>query len=162
VYDVAEDTWTTGSSAPSAVAFGAAAAQDGLIYMVGGHDGSKELNSVWAYDPAQAAGNEAWTSRAALATPRAGLALNALHGRLYAIGGGWDTPVDFNEQFDLKTGAWSRIESPVLGQWRNLAMTAHADRLYAVGGWSGGYLDVTEQYMPLYILRLPLGSGGSK
>ena len=62
--------------------------------------------------------------------------------RLYAVGGGWGTPLAFNEQYDGKVDAWSRIGTPMVGQWRNLGLAAVDNMLYAVGGWSGSYLRV--------------------
>jgi hypothetical protein len=79
--------------------------------------------------------------------------------RLYVVGGGWNSTLEFNEQFDLRTEAWSRIESPINAEWRNLGLAASSDYLYAVGGWSGGYLPSTEQYTALFRINVPLSSG---
>ncbi len=67
-------------------------------------------------------------------------------------------PLAFNEQYDQPTDAWSRIGTPVAGQWRNLGLAALGKKLYAVGGWSGSYLAVTEEYQALVRQLLPLGS----
>ena len=80
--------------------------------------------------------------------------------RLYVVGGGWETPVAFNEQYDAKVDAWSRIGTPMVGQWRNLGLAAVDNMLYAVGGWSGSYLASNEAYQALIRQLLPLGTKG--
>jgi hypothetical protein len=91
---------------------------------------------------------------------RSGLGLTPIGSRLYAVGGGWTTPLAFNEQYDSRTGAWSRFETPVAGQWRNLGLVALNQKLYAVGGWAGSYLSLNQSYQALLRQLLPLGSKG--
>ncbi len=79
--------------------------------------------------------------------------------RLYVVGGGWETSVAFNEQYDVRVDAWSRIGTPVVGQWRNVGLATLENMVYAVGGWSGGYLSTNEAYQALIRQLLPLGSG---
>jgi hypothetical protein len=98
--------------------------------------------------------------RAPLSQARGGLGLVSLGQRLYAVGGGWTEPLAFNEQYDTRTGAWSRIETPVTGQWRNLGLVALGNKLYAVGGWSGSYLGANEEYQALLQQLLPLFTKG--
>jgi hypothetical protein len=141
-------------------AFLAASALGDGIYVVGGYDGVNELDIVERYRPADegtAAGP--WAPRASLNQPRAGLGMAPIWSRLYAVGGGWDTALAFNEQYDAKLDAWSRIGTPVVGQWRNLGVTALNNMVYAVGGWSGTYLTANEAYQALIRQLLPLGSG---
>jgi DNA-binding CsgD family transcriptional regulator len=161
IYDPQTDSWTPGTPLTEPVAFLAAASLDGVIYTAGGYDGVQERATVRAYDPA-GEGTEAgpWTERAALSQARGGLGLVALGTRLYAVGGGWTEPLAYNEQYDTRTGAWSRIETPVVGQWRNLGLAALGNKLYAVGGWSGSYLDTNEEYQALLQQLLPLFTKG--
>lgn len=161
VYDPAADRWGATRPMPAPRAFSAAGTLDGRIYVVGGYDGRRELASVAVYDPA-AEGTPAgpWTAKAALSQPRAGLGLAVIGARLYAVGGGWNTTLAFNEQYDAAIDAWSQIGTPVADQWRNLGLVAFDQKLYAVGGWSGRYLDVNEQYQALIRQLLPLGSKG--
>lgn len=161
VYDSTADTWSIGTPLPTPRAFTAAATAEKLLYVVGGFDGRQELAEVLAYDPNAQGGQEsAWRLRAPLEQPRAGHGLASVGWRLYAIGGGWRTPLAYNEQYDVRLDAWSRLASPVIGQWRNLGLAAYQQRLYAVGGWGGAYLDVNEQYQALIRQLLPLGSSG--
>lgn len=161
IYDPAADRWTSGAPMSAPRAFLAVSALDGIIYVVGGFDGEHELATVAAYDPrneGRAAGP--WTSRAALTQPRGGLGLVALGSRLYAIGGGWTAALAFNEQYDARADAWSRIETPIVGQWRNLGLATLGNKIYAVGGWSSGYLSVNEEYQALLQQLLPLFTKG--
>jgi DNA-binding CsgD family transcriptional regulator/N-acetylneuraminic acid mutarotase len=161
IYDAARDAWLAGTPLPAPRAFHAAAVLEGAIYVLGGYDGERELDSVLAYDPAgegTAAGP--WAERSSMGQARGGLAAAALGSRLYAVGGGWSQPLTFNEQYDTATGAWSRITTPIVGQWRNLGLTAQGQKLYAVGGWSGSYLDINEEYQALLRQLLPLSTKG--
>jgi DNA-binding CsgD family transcriptional regulator/N-acetylneuraminic acid mutarotase len=161
VYDPAADKWQMLTPMPTHRGFLAAGALQSQIYVVGGYDGQRELNTVEVYNPS-GEGTKAgpWSKRAPLAQERAGLGLLALNNRLYAIGGGWNSTLAFNEQYDVNAGAWSRIESPVTGQWRNLGLAQQGDYIYAVGGWSGGYLAATEQYTAVLRIMLPVSVGG--
>ena len=161
IYDPAGDRWSSGSAMPEPRGFHAASALGGRIYVAGGFDGRHELASVLVYDPA-AEGTAAgpWSSRAALSQPRGGLGLVALGARLYAIGGGWTEALSFNEQYDASADAWSRIETPIAGQWRNLGAVVLGNKVYALGGWSGGYLDNNEEYQALLQQLLPLFTKG--
>jgi DNA-binding CsgD family transcriptional regulator len=161
VYDPAKDAWAVGSPMPKPRAFmGAGATQDSM-YVVGGYDGKQELASVLRYDPA---GEDTkagpWSARASMSQPRGGLGAAAIGPRLFVVGGGWETPLAYNEQYDARVDAWSRIATPIAGQWRNLGVVALDNKLYAVGGWSGGYLSTNESYQALIRQLLPLGSTG--
>ena len=161
VYDPVADRWESAARMPSPRAFLAAAVIEGKVYVAGGFDGQRELDTVAVYDPGGAGQpGGAWSTAARLNAPRGGLGLVALGPRLYAVGGGWTTPLDFSEQYDAQTGVWSRSAAPIIGQWRNLGAAAVGQKVYAMGGWSGGYLVVNEEYQPLFRTLLPLGSKG--
>jgi len=159
VYDPIVDSWAAATPMLAPRGFLAAAALGDKVYVVGGYDGQRELDTVSVYDPA-GEGTEAgpWSSLASLNQPRGGLGLTVLGSTLYAVGGGWNNALAFNEQYDVMTGAWSRIGTPVVGQWRNLGLAAYGQKLYAVGGWNGSYLAVNEEYLALIRQLLPLGN----
>jgi len=146
---------------PTARAFGAASTLGDVIYVVGGRNGQGELDTVEVYDPAGEGGPEGpWTGRPPMSEARSGLGLAAIESNLYAVGGGWTTPLAFNEQYNDRTSAWSRFDTPVAGQWRNLGLVAHNQKLYAIGGWGGSYLSLNEGYQAFLRLLLPLGTKG--
>jgi hypothetical protein len=74
---------------------------------------------------------------------RAGLGMVAVGGRIYAIGGGWSNYLGFSERFDPVDQNWIPLESPLVGEWRNLGLAASETSIYAVGGWNGDYLNRT-------------------
>ncbi len=151
VYDPATDRWASRAPMPTPRGFAAAATLDQAIYVVGGYDGRREFETCERYLPDR----DAWEPCAPLQVGRGGLGLVSVAGRLYAVGGGWSGYLAFGERYDPKVNAWSPIETPLAGEWRNLAMASHRANLYAVGdlyavgGWSGqSYLAVTEKYSP--------------
>jgi len=90
---------------------------------------------------------------------RAGHSVVEAEGYLYVVGGGWDSYLDYNERYDIANDAWSVFDSPIVGQWRALGLTAMTTRqgsvLYAIGGWNGRYLGVVQAYQATYRLYLP-------
>ena len=145
VYDPTTERWTARAPMPTPRGFAAAATLGKAIYVVGGYDGRREFATCERYWPDR----DAWEACAPLQVGRGGLGLVSLAGRLYAVGGGWSGYLAFGERYDPATNAWSPIETPLAGEWRNLAMTLHRTDLYAVGGWSGqSYLAVMEKYSP--------------
>ncbi len=137
VYDVADDTWTEVAHPAEARGFGAAAVLADRIFYVGGYDDRREWSTCEIYMPQ----NDRWDKCAPLLLPRGGLGLAAIGGRLYALGGGWTNYLGFNERYDPANDTWTVIETPIVGEWRNLGLTAHETSLYAIGGWSGDYLN---------------------
>lgn len=126
---------------------------DKRIYIVGGHDGQRELARADAFDPV--AGT--WTPLPPLTTPRGGLTLASDNRSIFAFGGGWNEPVTTHERFDLNTKIWSNFPSPITGEWRHMVAFSHENKLYLIGGWSGDYLDVHLQYENLFQrLLIPL------
>jgi DNA-binding CsgD family transcriptional regulator len=161
VYDPTSDRWSQATPMPTARAFAAAGALGDVIYVVGGRNDEGELSTMEAYDPAgESAPEGPWTAKPPMSVARGGLGLAPIGSRLYAVGGGWTAPLAFNEQYDSRTGAWSRFETPVAGQWRNLGLVSLNQKLYAVGGWAGSYLSLNQSYQALLRQLLPLGSKG--
>lgn len=156
VYDTAHDRWQSRGRLPTRLGFAAAAPVGDRIMVAGGMSGERELSQCALYDP-QA---DRWDQCAELIAGRGGLSLVADGSSVYAIGGGWIEPVDFNERYDSLTDTWSSISSPIAGQWRNLGAAALGSVVYAVGGWSGDYLDAVEGYQGPFRAFFPLGSKG--
>ena len=143
VYDPAMDRWMPRASMPTPRGFVAAAVLDQAIYVVGGYDGQRDFGTCERYLPDR----DAWEPCASLTVGRGGLGLVAMSRRLYAVGGGWSGYLAFGEKYDPDANTWSPIETPLAGEWRNLAVTTVGTDLYAVGGWNGqSYLAITEKY----------------
>jgi len=138
IYDPEQDAWESGPPPFEARAFGAATALGERIFYVGGYDGD-ERATCEAYDPVLAR----WDRCASLLLPRGGLGVAAVGGQLYAVGGGWEGYLGFNERYDPQEDSWTVLASPLVGEWRNLGLVSWETTLYAVGGWSGDYLNRT-------------------
>ena len=138
-YDPQVNAWEELAPPKTARAFGAAAALGNRLYYIGGYDGREELATCEIYDPT----DDQWGTCARLLLPRGGLGVARRGMRLYAIGGGWNNYLGFNEYYNLETDTWSLIETPLVGEWRNLGLVATETTLYALGGWHGDYLNRT-------------------
>lgn len=158
VYDPQADAWDELTPMPTVRGFAGATALDGRIYVVGGYDGSAELRTVEEYDP-EAEGNlsaNPWRERAPLRMGRAGVGVVAVSPWVYAIGGGWQTYLAFNEYYDPQADLWTPFESPVLGEWRNAGVAAVGNSIYVIGGWSGRPLGLVEEYQARFVIMLPM------
>jgi hypothetical protein len=163
IYDPATQSWASGTPLARPRGFAAASTLDDLIYVAGGYDGVVEYALLEVFDPAmEAQGQQPWSSRSAMAVPRAGLGMASAGEALYAIGGGWTAAADFNERYDPSSDTWSSIPTPLSLQWRNLGAASLQGRIFAMGGWSGGHLALNQEYRTLlYTIHLPLGAKGN-
>ena len=83
VYDPAGDTWSAAPDAPFARFALAAAARDGLVFVLGGRDAAGAVtDEVWVLDP-----DLGWAMGPALPRARAGHAAALLEGSLVVAGG---------------------------------------------------------------------------
>jgi hypothetical protein len=157
MYDPAVGAWEARSPLPQSAGFRAAAALGDRILVVGGFDGASELGDCSLYNPL----DDQWETCAPMSLPRGGLGLAVDGASAYAIGGGWQRALGFNERYDSLTNTWSSIPSPVQGQWRTPGVASQGSLIYAVGGWSGDYLDNTEVFRSTFRAFLPLGARGN-
>ncbi len=141
-YDPVLDSWLELPAPREARGFGAAAVLAEGIFYVGGYDGRREWSTCELYLPDE----ERWMTCAPLLQPRGGLGLTAIGGRLQAIGGGWSHYLGFNERYDPTNDKWEVIETPIVGEWRNMGTVAVDNALYTVGGYNGDYLYRTYRY----------------
>jgi len=124
IYNPATDSWSTGVPLPipgdGGVDGAAAAVVNNVLYVIGGSEtlgGSPVINTVWAYSPK----TKAWSSKAAMPTPRSAPAAVVVNGRIYVIGG-WNGVFSGNglatvESYNPATNTWTE-ESPLLvGKW---------------------------------------------
>jgi len=159
-YDATEDTWHEEAPLGFARGFAAAARAGDRIFVVGGHDGLNESRACESYDLGLArSGQDPWRTHVPMSVGRAGHSVVEAEGYLYVVGGGWDSYLDYNERYDVANDAWSVFDSPIVGEWRALGLTAMTTRqgsvLYAIGGWNGRYLGVVQAYQATYRLYLP-------
>jgi len=144
VFDPAADGWDMRARMPAPRGFAAAAAAGDAIYVVGGFDGQIESNVCERYRPR----DDRWDTCPSMSVGRGGLSLPVVGANMYAIGGGWTGYLAFNEVWTVGATAWRTIPTPFTGQWRGFGATVIDSDIYAVGGWNGQYLAVTEKYSP--------------
>jgi kelch-like protein 10 len=137
---------------PVARAFMGAAVVGDELYTVGGFDGTQELADADHFNMITGR----WESLPALNTGRSGLALVYDDVGLHALGGGWLQNVDTNERFDLATGTWAIVPSPVAGSWRHLGAVSADGALFLMGGWNGDYMDLATSYQSTFRSLLPV------
>ncbi|MBI4422444.1 MAG: fibronectin type III domain-containing protein, partial [Elusimicrobia bacterium] len=91
---------------------------------------------------------ERWTARADLPTARTELALAAVGGKVYALGGHNGSYLAVNQEYDPATNAWT-TRAAMANARAALGAAVVGGKLYAVGGWNGGAnLAVNEEYDP--------------
>jgi len=160
VYDPEQDAWSYGTPMSQPRGFLAAATFEGRIYLVGGYDGMAESAACEVYDPAlEGSGRMPWKALRSMSFPRGGLGLAVAGQRLYAIGGGWNGGLAYNESYDIASDRWHPFPSPIVGQWRTLGVAAVESTLgttlYALGGWTGDLAAVNRAYRASLRVYLP-------
>uniref|UniRef100_A0AAZ3SJU6 BTB domain-containing protein n=1 Tax=Oncorhynchus tshawytscha TaxID=74940 RepID=A0AAZ3SJU6_ONCTS len=106
---------------------------DRRLYVVGGRDGLKTLNTVECYDP----DGGSWSVMTPMSTHRHGLGVTVLEGPMYAVGGhdGWSY-LSTVERWDPQARQWSFIASMATPR-STVGVAVLSGKLYAVGGRDG-------------------------
>ena len=107
--------WKIATNMPTKRRWAGVAALDNKIYVTGGYGNNQNMSSVDCYDP----DTNTWSQMANMNNARAGHSLVSLHGRLYAIGGGWGVDSWNIEVYDPDNNAWTllqhRLDAEVFG-----------------------------------------------
>lgn len=153
VFDLAAQSWT--SAAPLATARNAAGAAviDGRLFVVGGRspgiraNDQQSLASLEIYTPMA----DQWVTAAPMSTARGSLAVLALGGRLYALGGESTrgTVSDAVERYDPVTQTWSVLPAMPFRS-HGLGAVAVGDAIYVMGGFTGPADAVGSESVALY------------
>ncbi|XP_067944567.1 kelch-like protein 5 [Watersipora subatra] len=103
------------------------------LFVVGGRDGLKTLNTVDFWDMH----NKTWTQVSSMANHRHGLCVTTLEGPIYAIGGhdGWQY-LNSVERWDVQSKKWSYV-SPMNHARGTAAAVVLGTRIYVCGGRDG-------------------------
>ena len=133
VYDPALDEWRTAAPLPIAVHHAVAAVVEGRLFVIGGFTGGRvrwsALGTVFEYEPAR----NAWRGRAQMPTPRGALAVAAVGGRLYALGGSADRVTNAHEVYEVASDRWTPANSMPTAR-DHLAAVGFEGRVWALGG----------------------------
>jgi N-acetylneuraminic acid mutarotase len=152
IYDPSTDTWTNGTDMSTArKGLGVVKGPDGLIYAMGGYNGSA-LSVVEAYDPS----TDTWIEKAPMPSLKVefGLVLGPDE-KIYVIGGGIthvnNSPPFFDtiEIYDPKTDTWtipgwSESTMPTARKELGAALGDNG-RIYVIGGANGAYINTNEE-----------------
>jgi hypothetical protein len=130
------------------------------VYIVGGYDGTTTYGLCESFDLALAReGVDPWRTHMPMSVGRADHAVAAIDGMLYVVGGSGNGRATYNERYDIANDVWATFDSPLASDWRNLGLSAITTRggafLYAMGGWSDGYLSGVRIYQTSFRLFLP-------
>jgi N-acetylneuraminic acid mutarotase len=166
-YDPALNVWETRAPLPVAVHHAAAAVVGNRLLVIGGYGGGRvrwtPLDTVHEF----VAARETWEARATMPTPRGGLAVAVLAGRVHALGGSGDGVSNAHEVYDPTRNAWARRNAMPTAR-DHLAAVAFEGRVWALGGRASF---MGEQYANVEIydpatdswrtgVPLPVGRGG--
>jgi len=127
------NAWTLGAPIPTPRQMLAAASDAKLVYTVGGSNGSTDLPSVEAYDPAA----NTWTPMPELAQARSDLGVTIADGRLIAVGGlSAGQALKSVAVLDLASKTWTGLPDTATAR-HGMAVAAVGKSVYAVGGSTG-------------------------
>ncbi|HEY3190530.1 MAG TPA: kelch repeat-containing protein, partial [Solirubrobacteraceae bacterium] len=133
VFDSAADEWRTVAPLPIALHHAAAAVVDGRLFVVGGYTGGRvrwsAVGTVFEYEPAR----NAWRGRAQMPTPRGALAVAALAGRVYALGGSAERVSNAHEVYDVASDRWAPANAMPTAR-DHLAAVGFEGRVWTLGG----------------------------
>jgi N-acetylneuraminic acid mutarotase len=150
-YAVSSQTWTTGTSMPTARTEVAGAVLDGKIYVIGGYDESgKTTDVVEVYDPH----TDRWSRASSLPEPEDHAAAAIYDGKLFVVGGyvtigGQRTSTNNSFIYDPSADKWEEIKSMPTPRGA-LAANFINDILYVIGGQDASRKTVStnEAYKP--------------
>ena len=134
-YDPATDTWTERTALPEAVHHAAAVVVGDRLFVIGGYGGGRvrwePLDSVWEWNETR----RLWESRTPMPTARGALAVAALDGKIYALGGAQREALNMHQVYDVASNAW-RAANAMPTARDHLTAVAFAGRIWAIGGRS--------------------------
>lgn len=111
------------------------------------------LSLTFDFVPIKAADSQAsWTSLSPMPTPRGGLGLIVVGGKIYAIGGLTEDnkPVSITEEYNPATNQWTNKMSMPTAR-SGFAIAVYQGKIYVIGGTVGnnGYVGNNEVYDPV-------------
>ena len=147
VYDPISNNWTMLPPMNRIRSDACAVSHAGLVYIIGGFDGTEILSSIEIYDPQ----TNQWTYGPSMLVRRSGLRAVVHRGKIYAMGGydGQDqlSSVECLDPQRLLPG-W-KLVAPMMRERSNFATASLEDQIQVIGGLGdGGNLKDCEIYNP--------------
>ena len=106
------------------------------------------LFSVNFFDFPSWAAEDSWTTKAQMPTPRSGLGVAVVNGKIYAIGGSNGSHLNTNEEYDPATNTWA-TRKPMPIQRHRFAIAVVEHKIYVIGGEiPGNYYSGNQVYDP--------------
>jgi N-acetylneuraminic acid mutarotase len=125
--------WKLGEPMPTPRRMLAGTADDKLVYVAGGNNGTSDLTTVEAYDPAA----NTWMSLPDLAEPRSDFGVAVADNRLVAVGGLSSGKVlNSVAAFDRATQTWASLPAMTTAR-HGMVVAAVGSNVYAMGGSTG-------------------------
>ncbi|RWS24101.1 Ring canal kelch-like protein [Leptotrombidium deliense] len=133
-YDFCTDQWyEIPSELPTRRCRAGVAVLNGLVYAIGGFNGSLRVRTVDCFDP-QA---NRWISCPSMEARRSTLGVCVLNNRIYAVGGfDGSTGLQSAEVYDPISASWHFI-APMSTKRSSVGVSTLNDFIYAVGGYDG-------------------------
>lgn len=129
-YSFREKNWTPAQSMPVFLSKAGCAVHKGLVYLIGGYNGSRHLRTVITYDPAK----DTFAYVASMHYVRSEVGVGVLEDRIYAIGG-FDGSASLRtvEYYDLACNKW-KMASPMISGKCGVGVGVVDGLLYVIGG----------------------------
>jgi N-acetylneuraminic acid mutarotase len=140
-YDIALNRWIRVADMPTAKTT-RAAVYKGQIFVIGGYDGSEALDVFERFDPT----TNNWHSLPALPQPISAHSVTVAGDSLYVFGDYQE--LDSNYRYDFLKQQWQTLDIGYKASRHNAATTL-ANRIYVIGGNTGGngpFLDYIQQF----------------
>jgi non-specific serine/threonine protein kinase len=142
--------WVRARSLPVPLNHAGAVGYRGHVYVVGGYAGrnglTEPVHTLYRFDPKR----NRWARLPEMPTARAALAVGAIRGKLYVVGGAAaGKQLDVLEIYDISKRRWSRGPSFSIAR-EHLGGAAWSGHFYAVAGRNNesGNLAILESYDP--------------
>ncbi|TRZ00145.1 hypothetical protein DNTS_028229 [Danionella cerebrum] len=146
-YDFEEERWFQVAELPSRRCRAGVVLMGGVVYAVGGFNGSLRVRTVDAYDPLK----DEWCCVSSMQDRRSTLGCAVLNGLLYAVGGfDGSTGLATIEAYNAKANEWFHV-NPMNTRRSSVGVGVVGGLLFAVGGYDGATrqcLSTVEAYNP--------------
>jgi uncharacterized repeat protein (TIGR01451 family) len=141
IYDIATNTWTSGTPVPVATSWWDCVEIGGKIYCAGGYTTAGQT-TLRIYDIA----TNSWTTGAAMSAMRYSYAGVAVNGKYYVIGGYTGSYMNTIWAYDPAMDTWN-YSLPNMTTARRYHMAGViGTKIYVVGGYSGSYQATMEVF----------------